>query len=434
MRKINFGIGFVTGRANVCDVINHYYQAMIQQVRSVSIPIHLTVFIAYDSQYQNTPEAEFYKITRECAEAIHLVYITPQMIARTKRKIAKLFSVSDDILSCLLGNGHAQGRNIIMLYALLYRMDYLLFWDDDEYPVACLKNNHRLVWLKQNNIIKHLAAMRTADVSIGYHCGYISPIPCFSFPTPKIETEVKRFISAIGNEIINWEDLKKKMEQTNGVTFADPSLLENQTYQELQRKKGAKWVAGSTLCLNLRHAQKIPAFYNPPRARGEDTFFSLRLNDLKVVRVPVYHFHDGFLTCRKIMKEEFPQKLKRISMNQKEIKSRFIQAILGWLRYKPLFVYLTDPRQYCSVIQDTLFNLQQCRSVMAELLGQDEFDSLLRTFVEYAQNVKRHDYEYSRVNQLWAQIKQYIIEPTGRENCRYRHEAKRHESADKLII
>ena len=34
-----------------------------------------------------------------------------------------------------------------------------------------------------------------------------------------------------------------------------------------------KWVAGSTLCLNLKEPEKIPAFLNPLAARGEDTFF-----------------------------------------------------------------------------------------------------------------------------------------------------------------
>ena len=57
-------------------------------------------------------------------------------------------------------------------------MDYLLFWDDDEYPVACIKGeNGEITWKKQNNITMHLKYIERADVSIGYHCGYISPIP-----------------------------------------------------------------------------------------------------------------------------------------------------------------------------------------------------------------------------------------------------------------
>ena len=64
--------------------------------------------------------------------------------------------------------------------------------------------------------------------------------------------------------------------------------------------------------MNLRHIKNIPAFYNPPEARGEDTFFSMGIGDLKVIKVPEYHFHDGFLKYREIMDGDFPQKLKLV--------------------------------------------------------------------------------------------------------------------------
>ena len=30
-KEINFGIGFVTGRSNVCKVINSYYEQIVEQ-------------------------------------------------------------------------------------------------------------------------------------------------------------------------------------------------------------------------------------------------------------------------------------------------------------------------------------------------------------------------------------------------------------------
>ena len=32
-KEINFGIGFVTGRANVCKVINSYYNDILEQLK-----------------------------------------------------------------------------------------------------------------------------------------------------------------------------------------------------------------------------------------------------------------------------------------------------------------------------------------------------------------------------------------------------------------
>lgn len=409
MEEIKFGIGFVTGRANVCDVINNYYKDMLRQVGKSTQRICLTIFIAYDTQYQHTLKKDFYKITRECFNQINIVYITPSMVAREKRKLMNVFSLKEENIRLLFGNGHAQGRNIVMYYALVYKMDYLLFWDDDEYPVACIEKQNNITWVRQNNIFSHIAAMKYADVSVGYHCGYISPIPCFALKKGLTESALKRFISAIGNEIVNWDNVKARMQKTNGVTFADPSVIKDRSVREIHASGGAKWVAGSTLCLNLQHVQKIPVFYNPPRARGEDTFFSLQLNALKVVRVPVYHFHDGFLTCRKIMKGIYPKQLGKIQMDKNRIKKRFFSAALGWLRYKPLFTYLTNYRSYDAVIQETTINLKRSHEGMSTIFGQRDFEYLIQTFAQYSADVCKHYKEYVIANRIWNRIKQYIV-------------------------
>ncbi len=416
MKEINFGVGFVTGRANVCQVINNYYKDMLRQTEKFSARARLTIFIAYDTQYQHTPRRDFYKISGECSARVHIVYITPSMVAREKRKLMDILPVKAEDLKLLFGNGHAQGRNIVMYYALKYKMDYLLFWDDDEYPVACIKKHNGLVWLGQDNIFRHMAAMKYADVSVGYHCGYISPIPCFSFSYGLTEAALKRFIGAIGNEIVNWNNIRDKMQNTNGVTFADPAVIKDNSAREIQAVSGAKWVAGSTLCLNLRQARKLPVFYNPPQARGEDTFFSLGLKNLKVVRVPAYHFHDGFLTCQQIMHRSYPQRLAKIQMDKARIKKRFFHAVLGWLRYKPLFIYLTNRRSFDLIIRETAMNLERSRPGMAAVFGPSEFDCLSQTFAQYSMAVGRHYQEYISANRVWNMIRQYLMSgPTGKD-------------------
>ena len=85
------------------------------------------------------------------------------------------------------------------------------------------------------------------------------------------------------------------MQKNDGVTYADFNIADGKGKYEIKNDGNGKWVAGSTLCLNLNHRDKIPAFYNPPLARGEDTFFSTLLGNSKIFRIPVYHFHDGFL-------------------------------------------------------------------------------------------------------------------------------------------
>ena len=41
---INFGIGFVTGRPNVCKVINSTYERLINQFKDSEKKVNITIF------------------------------------------------------------------------------------------------------------------------------------------------------------------------------------------------------------------------------------------------------------------------------------------------------------------------------------------------------------------------------------------------------
>ena len=57
---IQFGLGFVTGRPNVCKVINSTYEHLIEQFKNTGKKVELTVFILFDLQYQYTTRVDFY--------------------------------------------------------------------------------------------------------------------------------------------------------------------------------------------------------------------------------------------------------------------------------------------------------------------------------------------------------------------------------------
>lgn len=275
---IEFGIGFVTGRPNVCKIINNYYKHMLKQLQKTGKKINLTIFLLYDLNYQYTIRTDFYGIIPEVYKNIKIKYITPENIEEEKKKLISRNNFTRREVDMFLGNGHAKGRNTVMYYALKWKIDYLLFWDDDEYPVATVKENDKILWIPQDNLLKHLENIQNADLTIGYHCGYISPIPYVDFDHEISEEDFRKYIEAISNEIVSWESIKQKMVDNNGVTYADKYIAEGNGIYEMEEK----WVAGSTLCLNLTHLDKIPAFYNPPLARGEDTFFSTLLQDSKI--------------------------------------------------------------------------------------------------------------------------------------------------------
>ena len=409
-KEINFGIGFVTGRSNVCNIINSYYKDMLEQVSRYGKKVNITIFVLFDSAYQQTPREEFYNIQTPVYKDIKVKYITPEDIREQVKKLAARHGMSQEDMEFFLGHGHAKGRNTVMYYAIKYKMDYLLFWDDDEYPVATLKDNGRNVWMKQDNILRHLEFMEkeNANVTIGYHCGYISPIPYIDFNEKFTENDMKEFIEVISNDIISWETIREKMKNNNGVTYGNIDIARGNGAHEITSDGIGKWVAGSTLCLNLSDRDKIPAFYNPPLARGEDTFFSTLLGNSKIVRIPVYHFHDGFLKYTEIMDGIYPKSLRKINVKEQNIKSRFLKATLGWIKYKPLLLYITDRETYKAKIEDMVKKLQEIVPKLNDIFNDNCFTILLEELEKYDKNVEQHYSDYIKTNEIWNKLKTKI--------------------------
>lgn len=404
---IKFGIGFVTGRPNVCKVINNTYERLINQFKDSEKKVELTIFILFDLGYQFTTRVDFYGIVPNVYKDIKIRYITPEDIEEEKKKLIGKEILTKQESDLFFGHGHAKGRNTLMYYAKKYKMDYLLFWDDDEYPVACIKNRetNELTWKEQDNIAMHLKYIDNSDVTIGYHCGYISPIPYVELNEDIDENLFKQYIEAISNEVVSWESIKKKFVEDNGITYANEEIANGEgAYIQKDEGKG-NWVVGSTLCLNLKHIDKIPAFYNPEGARGEDTFFSINLKNSIITKVPVYHFHDGFLKYTSVVRQKYPKNLRKIKATDEEIEQRFLKASRGWIKYKPLLLYLTDKKNYMEKIKDNFAKLEKSIPEINKLFESDTFNLLLDDLNEYDKNVKKHYNEFIKTNEVWNKLK-----------------------------
>ena len=404
---IKFGIGFVTGRPNVCKVINNTYERLINQFKEVNKKVELTIFILFDLGYQFTTRVDFYGIIPNVYKDIKIKYITPEDIEEEKKKLIGREILSKQDADLFFGHGHAKGRNTLMYYAKKYKIDYLLFWDDDEYPVACIKDNENkeLIWKEQDNIAVHLKYIEDSDVTIGYHCGYISPIPYVELNEDIDEDLFKQYIEAISNEVVSWESIKEKFVKDGGITYADKEIANGiGAYVQKDEGKG-NWVVGSTLCLNLKHIDKIPAFYNPEGARGEDAFFSVNLKESKIIKVPVYHFHDGFLKYTSVVRQKYPKTLKKIKALDEEVEQRFLKASRGWIKYKPLLLYVTNNEDYKEKIKENYEKLEKSIPEINKIFESDVFSSLLNDFKEYDKDVKKHYQEFIKTNEIWDKLK-----------------------------
>ena len=152
-KTIQFGLGFVTGRPNVCKVINNTYEQLVNQFKDLDDKVELTAFVLFDLGYQYTTRVDFYGLMPNVYKDIKIKYITPEDIEEMKKRLIGRERLTKEEAELFFGHGHAKGRNTLMYYALLRGMDYLLFWDDDEYPVACIKDEGAKVVLGLDDIL-----------------------------------------------------------------------------------------------------------------------------------------------------------------------------------------------------------------------------------------------------------------------------------------
>ncbi len=412
-QKINFGIGFISGRPNVCKIINNYEEFLVEQVKELGIEVEITIYILYDLNYQHTIRTDFYGILPKAYKNLRIKYITPENIIEYQKILMSRFGMSKDDAKLLIGNGYAKARNTILYCAMQHKMDYIFFWDDDEYPVANIMEDNQLLWVKQKNILEHLKNIKDVEVSMGYRCGMMNPIPYIQYTEDIKEEDYKNFIDGLENEVISWEKIQKMRENTSSISYADSNIARGKCKPELIKEIGKEnFVLGSGICLNLDNIDKIPAFYNPPNARGEDTFFScaLRSKEAKVLRVPTYHFHDSFLQYTGIMKGKYPKKLSKTSLVDAEIEQRFLKATIGWTRYKPLLYYITDRENYEKIIEESRDKLKRSvQKINTEFVTCD-FSCLIGELNKYDKAVEEHYEEYLRVIDLWDKFKKDIRE------------------------
>jgi len=416
-KKIKVGIGFATGRKSFQKVLKtnvyNWKECGLTENEDVSI----SLFVAYDLKYSNTKSTCFTGIRNDLLELIDKVYFIGRGVLRNESAdLIRQGVISEKEAELFFGSGYAARRNAILYEAVKNGIDYLVFLDDDEYPIAVTNTRLSAVWGGQPILATHLNYIRQADITNGYHCGYVSPIPNIRFNDVLTEDDFRTFIGAISNDIINWDSIRAVMEN-GGVTYADTQILIDRTAREVQEINHAKFITGANLCINLTDPDRVFPFYNPPGARGEDTFLSTCLSQRKVLRVPCYAFHDGFSTYSHLMDGVLPTKLKRIEADSEKVEARFYNACVGWVRYKPLLLYITRRDSYEQDILDIESRLNATLPKLCAYFGSSKFMNLLPELKSYHNNVKKHYNQFLETQRIWAKLVENVKE-NGKEDIR----------------
>lgn len=406
MKRVDLAIGLTTGRRSFKKVLSAYLNTWDESRKWMQkdIDVHLSLFVSYDLNYQNTQSTDYTNLKQDVVDVFDsILFIGAKNASRYLEKLQKGNTFSKDEIKSIFGSGYAGKRNAILFSAIEYRMDYLLFIDDDEYPVAVTHNKNTCLWSGQQLFLTHLQEIDQADYTNGYHCGYISPIPQISYNNKLREKDFRKFIDAISNDIINWDSIRSLID-TGGVTYASTEILTNQKVQEVPWENGCRFVSGANLCINLKDPQRTLPFYNPPGARGEDTFLSTMLRDYTVKKVPCYAFHDGFSFYQHLLDGSLPIHLANISIDSSSVITRFFKACIGWVRYKPLFIYITCPNEFSQKIKSINEALDQTVPLLADYFQDTRFLLIPKEFEKYASNVEKHYKGYILALETWPKI------------------------------
>lgn len=405
--KINVGIGFVTGRKTFplvlkTDVLNWKESGLLDNGR-----ISVNVLVAYDLNYQGTKISDYTGVPPVLADLVDsLEFIGSAAAGREIDVLIRQGVINASEARMVFNEGYAGKRNIVLYTAIRRNMDYLVFLDDDEYPMAVTNTSRTAIWQGQDVLSTHLRNITQADITCGHHCGYISPIPYVAYSDILTEAEFRTFIEALSNDIVNWGTLKAAME-SGGVTYADAKILASDDASEVPEVGRIKPIPGANLCLNLTEPRRTLPFYNPPGARGEDTFLSTCLSERRVLRVPCYTFHDGFSAYTPLLEGVLPIRLKRITADSEEIVTRFYKACIGWIRYKPLLLYITRPDHYEEEIALIRGQLNETLPKVCAVFRNPDFVNILAELNEYVDNVEQHYHEFLETQRIWARIMEH---------------------------
>lgn len=74
---------------------------------------------------------------------------------------------------------------------------------------------------------------------MGYHCGYISPMPSIEFDGILEESTFKNFTDALSSDVLKWDYVKQTI-LMGGVTYADKNVLMEHKAQPIVEINGAK--------------------------------------------------------------------------------------------------------------------------------------------------------------------------------------------------
>ena len=109
--------------------------------------MRLNLFVAYDLKYKNTKSADYTNIGKEVRNLIDDTYfIGGDVIQKEIDDLITSNVITEKEARLCFEKGYAGKRNAVLYAALKNKMHYLIFLDDDEYPMAVTNTRSTAIW------------------------------------------------------------------------------------------------------------------------------------------------------------------------------------------------------------------------------------------------------------------------------------------------
>ena len=201
---LRVGVGFATGRRSFQNVLRSYVYHLEESGFVASGRASLTLLVAFDPAYSCTTRADYEAMEPRVRQWFdEAAFFSPEDVDSAAEALVRRGVAPAEEKRLLFGNGYAAQRNIVLYEAMRRHLDCLIFFDDDEYPMAVTSSDSAGValWSGQHVIEAHVKYLRFADVTNGYHCGYISPLPSLELDGILDENTFRRFIAAMSSDV-----------------------------------------------------------------------------------------------------------------------------------------------------------------------------------------------------------------------------------------
>lgn len=399
---MNVAITIPTGRPNVKQVV----KAFIENAEMHGYDTKdFSVYLSIDTEFKKTKVSDF-KLDPQTASKVKVVrYISNKKRTQIGKQIAASSGASYEVVEKLfIGRGYSKQRNVALIMAIHDGNDFAICLDDDEAPfIPVQKKNGEIYWENLDFFTPHLKELSSGtDITRGPYMGYQSPIPSdFDKDIPK-EIRIK-----LGEALRFGSDVIKKytfFDLINQIKYLPESTLKKKKSIIVREGPNGKHIYAGNMGINLNsvRAGRIPIFYTPPAARGEDTIFALQLSKVVVKEVRSYIFHDPFQMYPEIFSGEFPERLARIPINQQS-KERFANALIGWIKYAPLLIEMTstDVDKKSRKINNMLEKIEEPTRELSTLMDLPGLVNCKSILMDYQNEVKLHKDELVYAQAEW---------------------------------